>query len=948
MGPKAREILSSLQVEEANFSEFKHIAEKFDGYFIHPANELYERARFHRRVQQAGESADSFFTVLGNFVKKCNYPSREVEERLIRDRFVVGLRDVKLSDRLCRNPRLTLEEALIQVRQAEDAERERRTRDSTGASAASAEAKAISIDAARVTGNRPPKTARNVAVGNAGSSPCGFCGRNFHPRSECAAGRAFCSKCHKKGHFAAVCRSGTKLERHSKRLASVELGAVSSDGSTRAKFVEVKVDGMPLSFKVDSGAEVTVIPSTFSGIPARLEPPDGQLTGPAGQPLDVLGAFVATLEWKNRTTKQKLYVVRSQVVPLLGFPGIQALGVVKFVEPVAAVQQGRNNPSPTRLFQGLGELKEEYIIRLQPDAIPFSLHVPRRVPIPLRDVVKTELDKMEAQGVIRRVSNPTPWCAGMVVVPKPSGAYRICVDLTRLNKVVLRECHILPTVDQVLGLLGEARVFSKLDATSSFHQVKLAEDSQELTTFITPFGRYCFRRLPFGITSAPEFFQRQMSYILEGQDGVVNMIDDVLVFGRDSAEHDRRLAEVLDRLARAGLTLNKAKCKFGVTSVGFLGVIVSGSGISPDPQKVAAVQRMEPPVDVGGVRRILGMVNHVGRFLPHLSDVTAPIRELLNKRSVWLWGPSQQAAFQRLKDMISSDVCMANYHPQHPTIISADSSSFGLGAVLLQDQPTGERRAVAFASRALTPTEQRYSQTEKEALAVVWAVQRFDEYVRGLQFTVETDHQPLTALLGEMDVDVLPPRIQRLRIKLMRYQYRIFYVPGKLLATADTLSRAPLTAAVEASSVELYVQNVVHSIQEGSPVSPEDVRRHQASDGECVTLEKFCNHGWPQRNKLPSHVMKYWNFRGELSVCDGLLLKGGRLVIPSALQPKVLQLIHEGHQGVNRCKVRARDSVWWPQVGQQIEAMVQACERCASTRTQRAEPLLPTPPVDLP
>lgn len=159
MGPKTRDILNSLQVEEVDFSEFNHITQKFDGYFIHPANELYESARFDRRIQQAGESANSSFTVLRNFVKKCNYPSCEVEERLIRDRFVVGLRDVKLSDRFCCNPRLTLKEALIQVCQVEDAKGERKFRGSTGASAASAEAKAISIDAARVTGNCPPKSA---------------------------------------------------------------------------------------------------------------------------------------------------------------------------------------------------------------------------------------------------------------------------------------------------------------------------------------------------------------------------------------------------------------------------------------------------------------------------------------------------------------------------------------------------------------------------------------------------------------------------------------------------------------------------------------------------------------------------------------------------------------------------------------------------------------------
>ncbi|XP_037515008.1 uncharacterized protein K02A2.6-like [Rhipicephalus sanguineus] len=283
--------------------------------------------------------------------------------------------------------------------------------------------------------------------------------------------------------------------------------------------------------------------------------------------------------------------------------------------------------------------------------------------------------------------------------------------------------------------------------------------------------------------SAPEYFQRQMSYILEGQEGVVNMIDDILVFGRDRAEHDSRLQSVLARLRNAGLTLNKSKCQFGVTSVKFLGVAICGSGISPDPDKLAAVKSMEPPFDVGGVRRLLGMVKHVGRFLPHLSEVTAPIRGLLNKRSdCRALGLAQQVAFQKLKDM-SSNICMANYHPPYPTIVSADS-------------------------------KQRYSQTEKEALAAAWAVKQFEEYVRGLHFTIETDHLPLTSLLCSMDVDALPPRIQRIRLKLMRYQYTVLYVPGKLLATADTLSRAPVTSASPAEG------NQVELVQRAEPLLP--------------------------------------------------------------------------------------------------------------------------------
>lgn len=552
--------------------------------------------------------------------------------------------------------------------------------------------------------------------------------------------------------------------------------AVNTSRKAKAKFVCVQVNGVPLEFKVDFGAEVTVVPSTFPGVPSQLEKPEGHFTGPGNHPLKVSGQFTATLEWKGRSCVQPVYVMPSQTTPLLGYPAILALGVVKFID---AAERGEKQACSAResapsqdIFEGLGTVGEEYTIRLKPNAKPFALSVPRRIPIPLYNTVKQELDQMEKQGVIRRITKPTPWCAGLVAVPKASGGYRICVDLTKLNKEVLRERHVLPTVEWVLGQLGDAKVFSKLDATAGFHQVRLSQECQEYTTFVTPFGRYCYCRLPFGLTSAPEYFQREMARILEGQQNVVNMIDDILVFGKDREEHDKRLSEVLERLRKAGVKLNKAKCCFGQARVKFLGVVIDGNSISPSPGKLEALRNLEAPNDVAGVRRFLGMANHIGRFLPNLSQVTAPIRALLGERNAWQWGPPQEAAFNQVKAMLTSDLCVAKYHPARNTIVSCDASSFGLGTVLLQEQPSGEQRAVAFASRSLTEAEQRYSQTEKEALAVAWAVHRFDQYVRGMNFTVETDHQPLVTLLGNADLDTMPPRIQRFRIKLMRYQFR--------------------------------------------------------------------------------------------------------------------------------------------------------------------------------
>ena len=229
---------------------------------------------------------------------------------------------------------------------------------------------------------------------------------------------------------------------------------------------------------------------------------------------------------------------------------------------------------------------------------------------------------MENLGVISRVEEPTQWCAAMVVVPKPSGSIRICVDLKPLNESVMREIHPLPKVDITLAQLSGAKIFTKLDTNSGFWQVPLSKESRLLTTFITPYGRFCFNKLPFGITSAPEHFQRRMNEILQGLPGVVCHVDDILVTGKNKEEHDSRLHTVLKKLEVAGVTLNKEKCKFSCTKIVFLGHVIDASGISPDPAKTEAIKQMRPPTNITELRRLMGMINQLNKFSPHVAQLS--------------------------------------------------------------------------------------------------------------------------------------------------------------------------------------------------------------------------------------------------------------------------------------------------------------------------------------
>uniref|UniRef100_A0A5S6QT17 RNA-directed DNA polymerase n=1 Tax=Trichuris muris TaxID=70415 RepID=A0A5S6QT17_TRIMR len=316
-------------------------------------------------------------------------------------------------------------------------------------------------------------------------------------------------------------------------------------------------------------------------------------------------------------------------------------------------------------------------------------------------------------------------------------------------------------------------------------------------------------------------------------------MDDILVFGKSYREHDERLDKVLARLLDSDLTLNE-KCQFRRQSLIFLGHQVSASGILPDPSKVAAIVNMLSPTNIAGVRRFLGMVNHFGRYVDKLAEKTKPLRNLLKDSADFGWDVSQQNAFDILKENLQNCVELAIFSPQDRTIVSTDGISVGFGAVLLQESEPGVRRLIAFASRCLTPTEQRYAQIEKETHAVTWTCEKFRMFLVGKAFHLETDHRPLVPLFSTKCLDDLPPRIQRFRMRLMCFNFSISHVPGKELATADTLSRAAVSQPCERDNdFVIEVNNYVNCIIANGNATEnrlKEIAKLQAEDSTCRRL----------------------------------------------------------------------------------------------------------------
>ena len=435
-----------------------------------------------------------------------------------------------------------------------------------------------------------------------------------------------------------------------------------------------------------------------------------------------------------------------------------------------------------------------------------------------------------------------------------------------------------------------------------------------------------------------------MSQILAGQDGALCHMDDVLIFGHTQQEHDRRLHSALSKIQKAGLTLNADKCEFNKSEISFLGHVINHQGISPDPQKTDAVLSIDKPRSPTELRRFMGMVNQLGKFSVKIAKLSQPLRELLGSKCTWLWGPAQDGALEAVKAELARPTTLAMYNQDAQTKISADASAYGLGVVLLQRQDE-VWKPVAYASKSMTETERRYSQIEKEALALVWACEKFEDYVLGKEIQLETDHKPLVPLLGKTHLDCLPPRILCFRLRLMRFSYTIQHVPGKELYTADALSRVPLPTSGDSQTklIEQFVNTVVSTL----PASTERLQEYctaQLKDSNCVQLVDLCRNGWPKhKHQVPENVRPYWSVRGELSLQGDLLLRGRRIVVPKSLQKETLQKIHSGHQGITKCSLRATSSVWWPGLKQQLEELIHNCPECSKAAQAPRQPLISTP-----
>ena len=576
------------------------------------------------------------------------------------------------------------------------------------------------------------------------------------------------------------------------------------------------------------------------------------------------------------------------------------------------------------------------------DTAPIRQY-PRRFPYAYREEVSKQVSEMLEQGVIQQSNSP--WASPIVLVKKKDGKFRFCVDYRKLNAATKRDAHPLPRIDDLLDSLQGSTMLSTLDLRSGYWQIGMSPEDREKTAFITPEGLWEFLRMPFGVSNGCATFQRAIQIVLSGlkYDTCLCYFDDIIIPSINLEQQCERLELVLSRFRQHNLRVKASKCCFGADKVTYLGHVVSAAGIQTDPNKIEAVASLEQPENAEQVRSFLGLAGYYRNFIPNFATLSAPLVQLTKKGSKFLWASSQEHAFLQLKSLLCSAPILAYPQFNKRFFLQTDASDSGLGAVLTQVDNNGCERVISYASRSLSDREKVYSTTEKEALAIIFAVSHYRVYLLGREFTLVTDHSALQWLQS-----VEPKgRLARWVMALQEFCFIVKHRPGTANKNADALSRLPQqprdssgTSTPPPSAIPIFAITMIpgYNLQQAQLDDP--------------YLSKVINFKLDNMPKPPYFVWgrekmlrPFWHCWEDLHVVNGLLVK--RLcvdqslpqyafVIPEHLVQSVMQGLHcspfSGHLGIKRTLQRAKERYFWPHMNNELQNFVRHCQVCAQAK----------------
>ncbi|XP_055311607.1 uncharacterized protein K02A2.6-like [Sitodiplosis mosellana] len=548
-----------------------------------------------------------------------------------------------------------------------------------------------------------------------------------------------------------------------------------------------------------------------------------------------------------------------------------------------------------------------------------------------------KLDELVANKIIEKATGYCEWVNHLVTVEKKDAekSLRLCIDPGELNKSIFDEHAFIPTFEDVSSQLNGMKYFTVLDLKDGYWHVKLDEESKKLCTFATPYGNYRFLRLPFGIKTAPGVFQ-QLNFENFGDiENVMIYFDDILIVGRTRKEHDEVLKKVLDRAREKNVRFNINKAQIALEEVKYLGHIFSYNQIKPDPERLLAIAEMTRPKNKNDLQTFLGVVNFMTPFIPNLSDRTAPLRELIKKNVLFLWTELHDKVFDEIKKCILNSEILVPFDISKELIIQCDASQGGLGCGLIQDG-----KPISFASRSLTASERNYSQIEKEMLSIIFACQKFHFYTYGRTVRIVNDHKPLLGIMNKEIHKIASAKLQRMRLKLLNYDIILEHAPGKTIVLADYLSRY-----MSKSEKVSEDQSITESILSINVTDARKIELQQETNNDEILkqIKEYCKFGWPNnKDKCDPSTRYFYRLRSDILLEDEILFYKQRIIIPKSMRKEILHQLHKPHFGINKTLKRAQNSVFWPNISNEIEQTVSNCIICQENAPKiQKEPLLP-------
>ncbi|XP_057310511.1 uncharacterized protein K02A2.6-like [Hydractinia symbiolongicarpus] len=962
-GEDLRELFDTLPEPEAadGQNDYVKACTALDTYFLPKKNKRYERHVFRTCAQKESESISQYVTRLRTLAKTCEF--RDIDDEIV-DQVIEKCTSRKLRKRLLKESELTLVKLcdIATIMEAADHQVAQYTKSTLSRNQEDEDSEQDDVNfisrKIKRTGLRKSGIAKTPPTIHTGPSQnnqpyCYRCGKKDHRADKCIVTKGkSCHKCGIQGHFSNVCQSTKATVRYVTADTSSSdddfVLAIDNDPNCpnhKNSMYPVDVDGQRVNVLIDSGSTINVISkSTLSAL--KLKSPilpyhKKVFAFGASSPLKVNGCIWVVVGAGEKVVSTRFVVVPQSSVTILGVETACKLDLLR-VGPGGTMNDKVNHISTSEdgvlkqllcnygdRFEGLGKLKDVNLkIQIDPTVTPVAQKA-RRLPILMQQQLDMELEKLLELGVIEPIESPPSWVNPLVIVPKktPSDGIRMCVDMRVANTAVIREPYQIPTLEEVLHEFNGCTVFTKLDLNKGYHQIALDEASRDLTAFATHRGIFRFTRLIYGIASAAEQYQRELELALSGLSKVRNISDDIIIGGTSNQDLLDRMQCVFERLREKNLTVNLKKCEFLKTELIYMGHKLSKDGIAPDERKVRAIADLKPPTNVKELQSFLGMVTYCSKFLPHFSTVTAPLRQLLSKDTKWSWGDAQRQAFNDLKIMLLSSATLAYYQPDAYTEIFTDASPVGLGAVIMQRQPDGILKPIGYASRSLLNAETRYSQIEKECLAILFAIERFRIYLYGIEFVVKTDHKPLVTMFSPRRKQ-LPPRIERWVMRLMPYAFKVEYHPGRTNG-ADYLSRSnPMQDNTPSHRMTEEFVNFIQSKQLPVAIPKKDIRDAQNDDPAIALIKKHLASGTIPKLDV---IREYYPSRLQLSIVNDILMFANKIVIPPTLRESIISIAHEGHQGQVRTKQRLRKKVWWPRMGFSVEAHIKSCHGCQVT-----------------